>query len=64
MRTSCILWTLFLVPAAMPADTAQPTWARPQGEMLLWYRQPAQTWLEAMSLGNGIMGAMVFGGAQ
>ncbi len=30
--------------------------------MVLWYRQPAQKWLEAMPLGNGYMGAMVFGG--
>jgi alpha-L-fucosidase 2 len=28
----------------------------------LWYRQPAQQWLEAMPIGNGMIGAMVFGG--
>jgi alpha-L-fucosidase 2 len=38
--------------------------AAPQGDMLLWYRQPATKWLEAMPMGNGIMGAMVFGGVQ
>jgi alpha-L-fucosidase 2 len=32
--------------------------------MILWYRQPAEKWLEAMPLGNGLMGAMVFGGVQ
>lgn len=32
--------------------------------MLLWYRQPAQKWLEAMPIGNGYMGGMVFGGIQ
>jgi len=35
-----------------------------QQEMRLWYRQPAQKWLEAMPLGNGYMGAMVFGGIE
>ena len=30
--------------------------------MVLWYRQPGQKWLEGLPLGNGIMGAMVFGG--
>ena len=30
--------------------------------MVLWYRQPAAAWLQAMPLGNGMMGAMVFGG--
>ncbi len=29
---------------------------------LLWYRQPAANWNEALPLGNGRMGAMVFGG--
>ena len=31
-------------------------------DMVLWYRQPAQQWLQAMPLGNGMIGAMVFGG--
>jgi alpha-L-fucosidase 2 len=30
--------------------------------MVLWYRQPATQWLQAMPLGNGMIGAMVFGG--
>lgn len=29
--------------------------------MTLWYRQPADNWLQAMPMGNGILGAMVFG---
>jgi alpha-L-fucosidase 2 len=29
--------------------------------MVLWYRQPGVQWLDAMPIGNGIMGAMVFG---
>jgi alpha-L-fucosidase 2 len=28
----------------------------------LWYRQPARAWLEALPVGNGRLGAMVFGG--
>ena len=28
----------------------------------LWYRQPAQKWTEALAVGNGRLGAMVFGG--
>ena len=27
----------------------------------LWYRQPATKWTEALPLGNGRLGAMVFG---
>ena len=30
----------------------------------LWYRQPAATFLEALPLGNGRMGAMVYGGVR
>jgi len=30
--------------------------------MVLWYRQPASQWLQAVPLGNGMIGAMVFGG--
>jgi alpha-L-fucosidase 2 len=28
----------------------------------LWYRQPAQQWIEALPIGTGRLGAMVFGG--
>src|SRR5712672_2910259 len=28
----------------------------------LWYRQPASKWVEALAVGNGRIGAMVFGG--
>jgi alpha-L-fucosidase 2 len=33
-------------------------------DMKLWYRQPAQEWVEALPVGNGRLGAMVFGGIQ
>ena len=31
------------------------------GTNLLWYKQPAASWNEALPLGNGRLGAMVFG---
>lgn len=34
---------------------------QPPGPLTLWYRQPANHWLEAVPLGNGRIGAMVFG---
>ena len=34
------------------------------GTNLLWYRQGAQSWNEALPLGNGRVGAMVYGGAR
>jgi alpha-L-fucosidase 2 len=33
-------------------------------ELKLWYEQPARTWEEALPLGNGRLGAMVFGGVD
>ena len=30
-------------------------------ESRLWYRRPAAEWLEALPVGNGRLGAMVFG---
>jgi len=32
-------------------------------DLKLWYRQPAQRWTEALPIGNGRLGAMVFGSA-
>ena len=36
----------------------------PEGPLCLWYRQPAREWLEALPIGNGHLGAMVFGGVE
>ncbi len=33
-----------------------------QGRLSIWYNQPAAQWNEALPLGNGFMGAMVYGG--
>ena len=33
-----------------------------QRSLTLWYRQPAHEWVEALPVGNGRLGAMVFGG--
>lgn len=33
-----------------------------QQDLKLWYKQPARNWNEALPLGNGRLGAMVFGG--
>lgn len=35
-----------------------------QKEDILWYKQPAKNWNEALPLGNGKLGAMVFGGTS
>jgi alpha-L-fucosidase 2 len=35
-----------------------------QSPDLLWYRTPAAGWNEALPIGNGRLGAMVFGGVR
>ena len=36
----------------------------PAGRYVLWYPQPATNWYEALPVGNGRLGAMVFGGTK
>ena len=31
-------------------------------QITLWYNKPAQIWTDALPVGNGRLGAMVFGG--
>jgi alpha-L-fucosidase 2 len=46
--------------AGLPAARA---FAAPAAnDLRVWHRQPASKWLEALPLGNGRLGAMVFGG--
>ena len=47
----------FGVPASLRA--AAPA---PDDDLTLWYRAPATQWVEALPVGNGRLGAMVFGG--
>ncbi|MBZ5622269.1 MAG: glycoside hydrolase family 95 protein [Acidobacteriia bacterium] len=49
-RTVLVLAVLALAPGASA-----------QTPLTLWYRQPARLWVEALPVGNGHLGAMVFG---
>jgi alpha-L-fucosidase 2 len=48
-----------LVSIAMKAQSTEA-----QADSVLWYRQPAPIWDHALPIGNGRLGAMVFGGAN
>lgn len=37
---------------------------RAGSDLTLWYKTPAQKWIDALPVGNGRLGAMVFGGIQ
>jgi len=47
-----------------PAATLTGRAAGPAGRLTLWWRAPAPTWNDAMPVGNGRLGAMVFGGVR
>ncbi len=36
----------------------------PRKPLVLWYRRPAAQWIEALPVGNGRLGVMVFGGIE
>ena len=44
--------------------SAAHLFAYAQKDLTLWYNQPATTWTEALPIGNGRLGAMVFGGVE
>jgi alpha-L-fucosidase 2 len=57
------LFVLFALSLSVSAERS--TWSYPStGPLALWYRSPANKWTEALPIGNGRLGAMVFGGAE
>ena len=59
MKTSIVSLTVAVFVVAAAAQESSP----PEELLSLWYRQPATKWEEALPIGNGRLGAMVFGGA-
>jgi alpha-L-fucosidase 2 len=49
-------------PGVFAVPTIEGRKTPPQGDMVLWYDRPAAKWTEALPVGNGSLGAMVFGG--
>ena len=62
---STALLTSCAAPSRVPPDDAQSSTKRPHRAtaipLRLWYEQPAEVWVEALPIGNGRLGAMVFG---
>lgn len=56
-----VILSLLLLPVSFPGK-AQQTWP-PKNGLVLWYTQPAANWMtSALPIGNGRIGAMIFGG--
>ncbi len=58
LQCACIV----LVHAALTA-AARPDETR-RSDLKLWYDEPAREWTQALPVGNGRLGAMVFGGVK
>ena len=57
------LLAIMLLLSFLGAAHAAP--ATPPKHLTLWYKQPAKKWMtEALPIGNGSLGAMIFGGAD
>ncbi|MFT4177429.1 MAG: glycoside hydrolase family 95 protein [Luteolibacter sp.] len=55
LRTLTVLGLAISSAGSLRANTS--------GEnLLLWYQSPAEKWIEALPIGNGRLGAMIFGG--
>ncbi len=64
LKTSVsLLAALFPALAGLAQNPARPA-ASSTEALSLWYRAPAKQWTEALPVGNGRLGAMVFGGVE
>ncbi|MBW3128823.1 glycoside hydrolase family 95 protein [Hymenobacter profundi] len=74
-----VLWGLLALPAAATTPAVRSQEGHPYGnpataktlksqrapaDLKLWYSKPATEWVEALPVGNGRVGAMVFGGVE
>ncbi|MEN8126723.1 MAG: glycoside hydrolase family 95 protein [Planctomycetota bacterium] len=55
-----VLITLFSAYLSCNASPQEPSC----NKLTLWYQQPAQKWVQALPVGNGRLGAMVFGSIE
>ncbi len=66
-QTRIILWLLLAWYANSAAQAEVQLCGKvefPDRPLSLWYCQPAKAWTEALPIGNGRLGAMVFGGVS
>ena len=53
-----------IIPLSIFLFISYSVFAQKENNAKLWYKQPAAQWVEALPVGNGHIGAMVFGGVE
>lgn len=61
MKIKSFLQYLLIVIVAITISNTNSAFAQ---KLELWYKEPATKWVEALPIGNGRLGAMVFGGIK
>lgn len=61
LRNLLFIATLILSSITIHAQGKGMSTPKNHSENEIWFNQPASTWLEALPLGNGTLGAMVYG---
>ncbi|MDB5211986.1 MAG: glycoside hydrolase family 95 protein, partial [Sediminibacterium sp.] len=59
-----MLYRIYIVLSLLFCVCFSTLIAQSKKERVLWYKQPAKDWNEALPLGNGRLGAMDFGGVK
>ena len=59
LQLMCAACLIVLIPSR---HNPQSAIRNPQSDLRLWYREPAREWTQALPVGNGRLGAMIFGG--
>ena len=64
LSTECneIMKSIFLLPILALLLSCSNQSKKQPADLVLKYNQPAQSWNEALPVGNGRLGAIVFGG--
>ena len=57
MKTKLLIVSLLFIILAVNSKAQKST-----RDLTLWYDKPATDWYEALPIGNGTLGAMVYGG--
>lgn len=64
IKNCSMLLMACLTTACQPGDSREASGEKFNPSQSLWYRQPAAKWSEALPVGNGRLGAMIFGGVD